>query len=378
MFFGKGIRLGKISGINISVDLSWFIIFGLFVFSLARGWFPFIAPHMNQGYYWLFGVITSLLFFGSVVAHELSHALVARRLGIPISNITLFIFGGVAQMEDEPATPGAEFKMAIAGPLASLGVAAVCLGIAMIFLFLHSRLFYASFSYLWIINVILAVFNLIPGFPMDGGRVFRAFLWWLMGDLRKSTLVASVVGQTFGWIFILGGVGSLFFRSYGNFIWFALVGWFLVSAARSSYQQVLLRETLRQVPISEVMSSQVEAVPADITVERLVSEYFLREGPTTLPVEQYGKLIGTISLEDIRAIPREQWRSTVVTQVMHPLENEPVLHQNNNAWDATNRMVQANSDRVLVEEDDQVKGMVTRSSIMRWLQMHSRLAPGQA
>jgi Zn-dependent protease len=380
--FGSSFRLGKISGITISVDYSWFIIFGLFVFLLARGYFPLAAPEIGVGWYWFISVFTSLFFFGSVVAHEMSHALVARRRGIPINNITLFIFGGVAQMEDEPKTPGDEFKMAIAGPLASIGMAVIFFGTALVFAMSGSRLFFAAFTYLWFINVILAVFNMLPGFPLDGGRVFRAFLWWLLGNLRRATRIASVTGQMFGWALIMLGVGSLFLpilRGGGSLIWFALIGWFLVSAARNSYQQVVLRETLQQVPIREVMSRHTEAVPPEISVERLVGEYFLKDSPSTLPVERDDLLLGTVSVEDVRALPRERWGATLVTEVMKPLENEQVMHLDEDAWDATNRMARTKSDRVLVEEDGRVQGLVTRGSIMRWLQTHTQgLAPGQA
>jgi len=379
--FGSSFRIGRISGINISVDYSWFIIFALFVYLLARGYFPLAAPNMQVGWYWGISVFTSLLFFGSVVAHEMSHALVARRHGIPINNITLFIFGGVAQMEDEPSTPGDEFKMAIAGPLARLGMAVVFFGIGLLFAMLRSRLFFASFTYLWFINVILAVFNLLPGFPMDGGRVFRAFLWWILGSLRRATQIASVTGQAFGWGLIVLGLGSLFIpqlRSGGSLIWFALIGWFLVSAAKNSYQQVVLRETLQQVPVSEVMSSRTEAVPPEITVERLVGEYFLKDSPSMLPVERDGMILGTVSVEDVRALPRERWNATMVTEVMKPLGDTQVMHLNEDAWEATNRMAKTNSDRLLVADGDHVEGLVTRSSIMRWLQTHSQqgLAPG--
>jgi len=380
--FGSSFRLGKISGITISVDYSWFIIFGLFVFILASGWFPQTVPHTPVAWYWAIAVFTSLLFFGSVVAHELSHALVARRRGIPINNITLFIFGGVAQMEDEPGNPGDEFKMAIAGPLASVGMAVVFFGIAIIFASMSATLLYSSFIYLAVINVILAVFNLLPGFPLDGGRVFRAFLWWMMGNLRRATRIASITGQAFGWALMILGVSSLFlpiFRTGGSLIWFALIGWFLVSAARNSYQQVVLRETLRQVPIREVMSTSAEAVPPEITVERLVGEYFLKESSPTLPVEREGLLLGTVSIEDVRALPRERWGSTLVTEIMKGLGDEQVVNLNDDAWDATNRMARANSDRVLVAEDGHVEGLVTRGSIMRWLQTHqSGFAHGQA
>jgi len=380
--FGSSFRLGKISGITISVDYSWFIIFGLFVFILASGWFPQTVPQSPVWWYWAIAVFTSVLFFGSVVTHELSHAMVARRRGILINNITLFIFGGVAQMEDEPATPGDEFKMAIAGPLASIGIAILFAGVALLFSMMGILVFYSSFVYLAVINVILAVFNMIPGFPLDGGRVFRAFLWWMLGSLRRATRIASITGQVFGWALIVLGVSSLFlpvFRTGGSLIWFALVGWFLVSAARNSYQQVVLRETLRQVPIREVMSTRAEAVPPEISVERLVGEYFMKDSSPTLPVERDGLILGTVSLEDVRALPRERWGSTLVTEIMKALGDEQVMNLNEDAWDATNRMARTNSDRVLVTEGGHVEGLVTRGSIMRWLQTHaSRFAPGQA
>ncbi|MHB0939738.1 MAG: site-2 protease family protein [Armatimonadota bacterium] len=381
--FGSSFRIGRISGITISVDYSWFIIFGLFVYLLASGYFPLAAPDMQVGWYWGISVFTSLLFFGSVVAHEMSHALVARRRGIPIKNITLFIFGGVAQMEDEPKTPGDEFKMAIAGPLASIGMAVIFFGIALLFAITGSQLFFASFTYLWFINVILAVFNMLPGFPLDGGRVFRSMLWKILGNLRRATRIASITGQMFGWALIALGIGSLFIpalRSGGSLIWFALVGWFLVSAAKNSYQQVVLRETLQAVPISDVMSSNAEAVPPDITVERLVTEYFLKDSPSTLPVERDGLIQGTVSVDDVRAMPRERWVGTLVSEVMKPLGDEQVVGLNTDAWEATNRMAQTNSDRVIVAEGNHVEGLVTRGSIVRWLQTHSGrgLAPGQA
>lgn len=381
--FGSSFRIGRISGITISVDYSWFIIFGLIVYLLARGYFPQVAPNIHAGWYWLYSVFTSLFFFGSVVAHEMSHALVARKRGISIRNITLFIFGGVAQMEDEPDTPGDEFRMAIAGPLASVGIAVLFFAVAWVTGIMGSRMMFYAFAYLGFINGILAVFNMLPGFPLDGGRVFRSMLWSVMGNLRRATRVASITGQIFGWAMIVLGVGSLFapqLRAGGSLIWFALIGWFLVSAAKNSYQQVVLRETLRQVPISAVMSPEAEAVPSDITVERLVSEYFLKDSPSTLPVERDGLIMGTVSVDDVRALPRERWAGTLVTEVMKPLGDEQVMGLNADAWEATNRMARTNSDRVIVAEGNHVEGLVTRSSIMRWLQMHARqgLAPGQA
>lgn len=383
MFFGNGIRVGRIGGIQITVDYSWFIIFALFVFLLAGTYLPTLVPRVSTGWYIGVAVITSLLFFSSVLFHELSHSLVARRNGIPINKITLFLFGGMAQMEDEPNTPWDEFKMAIAGPAASLLLGFVFLGLAaasrvVAELSPTMALIYYALFYLGFINFVLAIFNLLPGFPMDGGRVFRAALWRITGNLRRATYIASITGQTFGWVFILLGVGSLIFpplRAFAS-IWLALIGWFLVSAARSSYQQVVMRDTLSHVPITEVMNTDIEAVDPNISVERLVTDYFLRESAATLPVEENGRLLGMVSVDDVRAVPRERWASTLVREILPPVTAEQELHPNNDAWDAANRMAQTERDRVIVTEDGHVEGVVTRGAIVRWLQMHGGFATG--
>ncbi|HEY3378090.1 MAG TPA: site-2 protease family protein [Armatimonadota bacterium] len=380
MFLGKGLRIGRIFGVTISLDYSWFIIFALFVFLLGSAYLPVVVPKLPVLWYWVVAVFTSLLFFASVLIHEMSHSLVARRRGIPVNNITLFIFGGVSQMEDEPGTPGSEFSMAIAGPLASIGIAIVFFGLAVLTVLFRSPLLYASFTYLWFINLVLAVFNLIPAFPLDGGRVFRAALWHWMGSLQRATRIASVTGQTFGWILIVLGVSSIFYppiRAYAS-IWLALIGWFVVTAARSSYQQVLIKETLSHVPIGDVMNNQVEAVPADINVDHLVTEYFLRESASALPVERNGQLLGMVSVEDVRKLPRELWATTLVSEITPSMEEEQMVHPGDDAWDAANRMSQTNRDRVLVTERGHVEGVVTRGAIIRWLQTHTTWAMGQA
>ncbi|HEX2950462.1 MAG TPA: site-2 protease family protein [Armatimonadota bacterium] len=380
MFLSKGLRIGRIGGIAIGIDYSWFIIFGLFVFLLGREFFPNVARGSSVVGYWVAAVITSLLFFASVLTHELSHAMVARRNGIPINSITLFIFGGIAQMEDEPGTAMEEFKMAIAGPLASIGIAVLFFVCSLLAVRLGARLVFYAFSYLWFINAALAVFNLIPAFPLDGGRVFRAAVWGYTHDIRRATYISSGIGQAFGWILIVGGIASIFFLPGGAFngIWFALIGWFIVSAARNSYQQILLRETLRQVPINEVMNPQVEAVPADISIDHLVTEYFLRESASVLPVERNGALLGTVSVDDVRNLPRERWSSTLVSEIATPFQEEQTLHPGNDAWDAANQMSKTQRDQVLVTEGNHVEGVVTRGAIMRWLQTHTTWAMGQA
>ena len=390
MFFGKGFRIGRVSSITISIDYSWFLIFALFVFLLATTWYPHEAHGAPVLWHWGAALLTSLLFFASVVAHEFSHAVVARRRGIPINSITLFLFGGVAQMEDEPNTPGDELSMAIAGPLCSVALGIVFLSAAWLFekapASAGNALWFAMFLYLGFINVVLAVFNMLPGFPMDGGRVFRALVWKITGNLRQSTLVASVTGQAFGWAFITLGLGPLFagiiypqFRGYGN-LWLALVGWFLISAARNSYRQMALRETLTQVHVSDLMTHNMETVPVGFSVERLVNEYLLRDGAAVVPVEQDGRVVGMVGVENVRKTPREQWPTMIVSEIMTPLSDETTVHPEDDAWDAANRMAKGNSDRLLVEQQGRIDGVVTQNAIARWLRANlgPGFAPGEA
>ncbi len=245
-----------------------------------------------------------------------------------------------------------------------------------------SRLLASALIWLALINIILAVFNMLPGFPLDGGRVFRAIIWGITGNLIRATQIASITGQTFGIAFIVFGIATLIFPQFrmfaANGIWWALIGWLLFTYARRGYQQVILRETLRQVPVENVMNPTVESVPANISVEHLVTEFFLRESPSTLPVEENGRLLGTVSVDDVRAVPRAEWSNKLVSEIAHPVAEDKVLHPENDAWDAANLLSQNNSDGLLVTEDNHVEGVVTRGAIMRWLQTHTRLAPGQA
>ncbi len=380
MALGGNINLGRVGGIRIGIDYSWFIIFGLLVFIMASAYLPVLAPNHSQLAYWGSAVGISLLFFLSVLLHELAHSIVARRAGIPVNNIVLFIFGGMSQMEDEPGSPWDEFKMAIVGPLTSLGLAAVFFVAAMFAAGMGNPLLLASVSYLWFINAVLAVFNMVPGFPLDGGRVFRAALWKLTGSLRRATWIASIVGQGFGVLLIILGVGSIVYPPFRAFasIWFALIGWFLVSAARASYQQTILKDTLAHVPVTDVMTPAIATVAPDVPISRLVADYFLRESASAFPVEDNGAVIGVVSVEDVRAFPRDQWELRAVRDVMRPLEDARVLHANDDAWDAASRLAKAGADTVFITKDGHMTGTVTRATIARWLQTHNGWARGTA
>jgi len=281
------ILIGKIKGIPIQLHISWFLIAILITWTLAGAYFPATNPGWNQALYWMVGAFTAVLFFASVLLHELGHSIMALREKVPVKNITLFVFGGVAQISREPDSPGAEFRIAIAGPLISLLLAGVFT--------LLGRLpgmaiaLAAPLAYLGTVNLILAAFNLIPGFPMDGGRVLRAALWKRSGDLRHATLWASRVGRGFAFIFILLGLGQILLTgSFINGLWTIFIGWFLNNAAQNSYQQVLMREALSGIKASNIMLQQCQTVSGDLMLDRLVNDYILTGGQRCFLVADQG------------------------------------------------------------------------------------------
>ncbi len=255
----SGLRIGTIWNIPIRLNTSWFIIFGLLTWSLSRDYFVAAYPNLSSGVYLSLGVVTSLMFFGSVLAHELGHSWVALKDGIPVRGITLFIFGGVAQIEREASTPASEFRIAIAGPLTSLLLA----GGFFILYSLDKQIPYlaAPSEYLMRINFLLALFNLVPGFPLDGGRVLRAAVWAWKKDLHKATRIAALIGQVIAYLFIGLGILRMFQGQFSNGIWMIFIGWFLQSTASSTYQQIKLETSLRGSSVRQVMSRELVKLP---------------------------------------------------------------------------------------------------------------------
>jgi Zn-dependent protease len=270
-------RIGKLAGIDINIHVSWIIILVLLTVSLATGWFPQLYPGWSTATYWIVSLIASLLLFVSVLLHELAHSLVARRRGLPVKNITLFIFGGVSNIQQEPTSPGIEFQLAVVGPLTSLLIGAICLLLLLPLRGSNSPLEGILF-YLAMANLLLGVFNLIPGFPLDGGRVLRSIVWKITGSMRQATRVASITGQSIAYLFILLGIWLFFTGNILNGIWLGFIGWFLLSAAQSANTQVALESVLRGVTVGEVMNPKPATVPANITLQQLVDEYFLPGG----------------------------------------------------------------------------------------------------
>ena len=271
------IRLGRIAGIQIDMDLDWLIILALLTASLALDWFPFAAPRLGTTTYWVLGFIAALLLFVSVVLHELAHSLVARARGLPVKSITLFIFGGVSNLQQEPQTPGVEFQIAIIGPLTSLAIGAVSLGVGTL-IGHNAPLVAAVLGYLGVTNLLLGVFNLIPGFPLDGGRVLRSIIWGVTGSLRRATRAAARVGQVIAYLLIFAGVFLFFGGSFINGLWFGFIGWFLLQAAQAANSQVMLESVFKGVTVGQLMSPAPMTAPANISLQQLVDGYLLPHG----------------------------------------------------------------------------------------------------
>jgi Zn-dependent protease/predicted transcriptional regulator len=367
------ILIGKIKGIPIQLHISWFLIAILITWSLAGGYFPRAYPGWSQPAYWLVGAFASVLFFASVLLHELGHSIVALREKVPVKNITLFVFGGVAQISREPDSPGAEFRIAIAGPLVSLLLAG---GFSLLGrLAGMAATLAAPLTYLGIVNLILAVFNLIPGFPMDGGRVLRAALWKWRSDLRSATLWASRVGQGFSFIFMLAGVAQILFSgNFFNGLWAIFIGWFLNNAARSSYQQVLMREALSGVKASSIMLQQCPTVSGDLMLDRLVNDYILNGGQRCFFVAEQGQVAGLITMQNVRGVPHARRYQSTAQQVMTPINAGAWAAADENAFNVLRKMDEANLDQIPVMEDGRVLGLITRDALLRYLRLRQELA----
>jgi Zn-dependent protease/predicted transcriptional regulator len=361
---GSGIRIGRIFGIPIYLHSSWFIIFVLITFSL-RTQFTAQHPAWTPAQHWALGIITSLLFFGSVVFHELSHSVVAKHYRLPVASITLFVFGGLSRIGREPSSAKQEFNIAIAGPLSSFFLSGVSYLVAR-----YSGNFEmvgATSDWLAKINFVLAAFNLVPGFPLDGGRVFRAIAWGITRDFSKATRLASQSGQFFGYFMIFGGIFVALRGNWFGGLWWVFIGWFLLSAAQESYAQVAMRSSLTGLRASDIMSQDVPTVPRDVSLENYVHEV-LRTGRRCHIVTGNGNPVGLVTLHAVRDIPRDEWSNTSIQAAMRPIDkikwaspSEPVLG-------ILERMQADDINQMPVLDDGHIVGMIARDSILRVLQ----------
>jgi Zn-dependent protease/predicted transcriptional regulator len=369
----SGIPLGKFFGIPIRLHWSWFIIFALVTWSLGAYYFPDTYPNWSTTTDWVIGVSTSILFFSSVLAHELAHSLVAKAAGIQIRSITLFIFGGVSQITQEPERPGVEFRMAVVGPATSLLIAGI-FGVIRLAVMGVSEPAAALAAWLGWINLALAVFNLIPGFPLDGGRVLRSILWWRTGDLRRSTRSASNVGRVVGYLFIAAGVFLIVWG--GNWLsglWIAAIGWFLQNAAQGSYRQLDLRDMLQGHTVSEVMLHECVAISPQLTLEQLVNDHVLRSGHRCFPVAEDSRVFGLVTTRDVKAVPRELWPTKTVREVMTPFDKVKWVRPNENLSNVLQQMTAEDANELPVVEAGAIVGMVARDNLQSFIDTRAEL-----
>jgi Zn-dependent protease len=316
-------------------------------------------------------VVTSLLFFGSILAHEMMHSLVAQSSGIPVKSITLFIFGGVSLITEEPKEPKVEFRIAIAGPLTSFALGAIFLAVWFI-LPDTAEVAAVVASWLGLINIILAVFNLIPGFPLDGGRVLRAILWWRSRDLRRATKIATNIGRGIGYLFIFGGIWLIFSGFWPNGIWLIFIGWFLGNSAAGSYRQLALQQVLKDHLTSEIMTRDCLMVPSDTTIEKLLNDYILPSGRPCLVVAD-GHVMGLVSLQNIKLVPRNQWASYTVKEVMTPYEKLKWVSPNEDLARVLKIFTEQGINQLPVVEDGNIVGIVTRDNLLSVFNVHDKL-----
>jgi len=369
---GRSFRVASILGIPIKVDLSW--VFVLFLLTLTFA-LNFSREHPGLGWpTWIvMGFALSALLFASVIAHELSHAVIAIREGISIRGITLFIFGGAAEMADEPPHARAELKVAAAGPAMSIALAIVFAGLYSIGLGWFPLPMLGVVGHLAFMNGVLAAFNLVPGFPLDGGRVLRALLWGIWGDLRFATRTASVLGSAFGFLIML--LGLVYLLQYGNLIgalWYLFIGVFLRRAARASYQQVLLRDLLEGVKAGDVMSRDVVAVSSETTLDEIVTQVILPTGLVKLPVVEGTRLVGELGLAEIRSVDRSRWKDVRAKEVMGADSLAAAVSPQD---DATRLLSMAVSDDALIPvlDGERFVGVVTRTDLLRRLRLMMEL-----
>lgn len=364
-------RFGRLWGIPLGVHWSWFLVFGLLTWSLAAGFFPVEYPGLSRPAHWLLAGITSLLFFGSVLLHELGHSIIALRNQVPVRAVTLFIFGGVAQIGREPRTAGAEFRIAIAGPLTSLGLGLLFAGLWR----LDQPIAYLAAPSIWLarINLLLAGFNMIPGFPLDGGRVLRALIWQVTGSYRRATRVATISGQLVAVGFIGSGMLTILGGYWLNGLWLIFIGWFLQNAAASSYAQANLREMLGGVTVQQVMQPQCPLVAGTESLSDLVEERILSGGQRCFFVGEQDRLHGMLTLRDIAQVPRPQWKQVTARQVMRRWEDLVRVKPTTELLEALQAMDEANVAQVPVVEGEALVGVLSREHVLHYLRIRSEL-----
>jgi Zn-dependent protease/predicted transcriptional regulator len=370
------IKLGRIFGVEIGLHYSWFIIALLITFSLA-GHFQENNPGWSDGLRWGVAIVTAVLFFAAIVLHELSHAVVAKMRGLPVRSITLFALGGVAQIEKEAADAKTEFWMGIIGPITSFVIGMVCLAITVALGWrppeFPQRPLPAMLMWLGYINIGLAIFNMIPGFPLDGGRVLRGAIWWITGNVKRATTIAARVGQFIAFAMIIYGVMQFFQGTGINGLWMTFIGWFLLSASRESYAQMVISEGLRGLRVADVMSRDFPVVDANSNLQTFAEENLTRTGRRFWVVTLNGQPGGIITPNEISSVPRNRWPYTTVADVMRPLDATRTVNPNTPLTEALEVMARQDLNQLPVVSEKGLTGLISRAHILQLIQTRAEL-----
>ncbi|MFW6323595.1 MAG: site-2 protease family protein [Desulfovibrionales bacterium] len=366
--FEKRVTLFSLFGFDIRIDISWIIIAVLVTWSLAQGFFPYYIEGLSTSAYWIMGIVGAIGLFASILFHELWHSIIARHYGLPIGGITLFIFGGLSEMTEEPKTPKVEFLMAIAGPFSSLVLAAVMYGIFLAGGALHWPESVTSiFIYLALINTVFAVFNMLPAFPLDGGRVLRSALWKYKGNIQWATKIASQFGSFFGILLILLGILNLFTGNPIGGMWYIIIGLFLRGAAQMSYRQLLVKQNLEGETVGSLMRKSPVTVPPDISLRQLVEDYAYRHHYKLYPVTEDEKLLGCVQTKQLKEIPRDEWDRRHVRELASSCSPENTIDPREDATRALSVMNSSKNSRLMVVEDNALVGVIALKDIMGYL-----------
>lgn len=365
------LRVARIAGIEVSVHYTWILIFLLITWSLAAGYFPQEFPNWSTATYWITALIAAFLLFFSVLLHEFAHSLMAKSRGLPVKSITLFLLGGISNLESEPEKPGVEFAVSIVGPLSSLALAAIFWGIGRLGWAPEGPI-KATVDYLVLVNILLAAFNILPGFPLDGGRVLRSLIWGATNDLKKATNIASTVGQVFGWIMIAIGIFMALAGQFLNGIWLVFIGWFLNTSAEAARRELELRSIWLNVRVMNVMNDRPEVISPNASIEQLVRDIYIKRGVRAAPVVDQDKLVGIVTLTDIRKIEQQDWPNTPISRVM----TRPPLYTvkpDDSMSVAINLIAEHNINQLPVVVGERLVGTLCRADILRYVQIHYEL-----
>jgi Zn-dependent protease len=376
--FPARIHLFSLLGFRVSIDVTWFFLAAYLVLTLATRYFPAELPNQHDKVYLAMGVMGALGLFASIILHELAHAVMAKNFGLPIGGITLFIFGGVAELRHEPKTPRSEFWVAIVGPVASIVIAGLCIGAGLVAEAGGLQPFTKVMLFLAMTNTVLALFNLVPAFPLDGGRILRSLLWWRLGDLRRATRIAATLGSAFALVLVLSGLVQVLTGSAISGTWQVLIGIFLAAAASQARNQPAVTVDLKGVSVSDLMDRAPLTAAPDITVDTLVSDYIYRLNSKFIIVAQGGQALGYVGPAQIKPVPQTQWHDTFVRTIAARFTHDTAVSPVSPAAEALRKLQTNGAGHLAVLEGSQLVGTVSEANFLNYLSVREELAAPRA